>query len=817
MNSFNDPNPNYNPSAGKYDFGIFGDTALPREGTTAGGDSGGPLIVDQKYDRPVVAAVLSGGSRFFNAQQFHNYGSHSFYQPLHLYWDQIVANNPYVYAGNKAGDGDWEDAGRWVQLMDPNYMVGVNGKLVNSLPDTPAQGTAGGGAKFGKVCFLQNCNDLSAVSNPPTGDGTPVFVQGGPGSTDFVPDNVRANPKAGVKARYFDVTLSASGTTRLGSTVTIDKMTLAGQTKLEVKSGGALNVLGEYNQLEGWTNVDGLVQSGRDMLFATGMLSGSGTVKAPFVTVGGAIVAPGGGDKIGTLTVQGNMIMSSGSALFVDARRGGADKLAVEGLLSLSSPNDRGASVVFNKVTDAPAPRHGETFTIVSATGGIQGTFGQVFSFQGVLRPELTYGANNVTAMLRAGSLVKILDGGTATEIAFAGALDALRATSYNSLYNLYGSIDLMDGRTLAHTLRGLAPTGITSEAISLQDKQSKVMLGAVTDRLSMLGTRGTSGTMTIVGSAQPLAALDDRGISGGFANSGASYGIMPSTRTATSLPKGMSGFVSSGATSTGSTFGDNRRELAGQHSRHFGMGLEVELGERATLGTAFGYASGFASPGGEQARADSKISQAAVYGAYQFGGGVYFGALAAAEQSSSGIERQANWGDGSFALTGATRSRRYTAAAEAGVNLDAGNGLTLTPRASLGYASYELSGFRENGGEAALQFDDIELQRLQAKLGFKFAGSAALGAGWNLVPQLQADWVQSVTGVNDGMQVRFAAAPDVAFALPLAGGDTGWAEVRGGVKLSNGHVELGTGVESSLGRSGLKDDRAMADFTLRF
>jgi hypothetical protein len=190
---FRDPNPAYNPSLGKYDFGLYGSVAaLPREGTTAGGDSGGPLIVDQKYDRPVVAGVLSGGSRFFNAQAGHRYGTDSFFQPLHLYWDVIVANNPYVYAGNKGGNGNWEDNSHWVQLMDPSYMIDVNGKLVNGLPDTAAQGVAPGGAKFGQICFLTNCTTLAGTQA--AGDGTAVFVPGGPGSTNFVPNNITANP-----------------------------------------------------------------------------------------------------------------------------------------------------------------------------------------------------------------------------------------------------------------------------------------------------------------------------------------------------------------------------------------------------------------------------------------------------------------------------------------------------------------------------------------------------------------------------------------------------------------------------------------------
>jgi len=84
----------------------------PANGTTAGyifltpaSGAGlwGPLIVDQKFSKPVVAATLSGGSRFFNGQRFSTYGTSSFYQPLFLFWDEIVANNPYVYAGNLPG------------------------------------------------------------------------------------------------------------------------------------------------------------------------------------------------------------------------------------------------------------------------------------------------------------------------------------------------------------------------------------------------------------------------------------------------------------------------------------------------------------------------------------------------------------------------------------------------------------------------------------------------------------------------------------------------------------------------------------------
>jgi hypothetical protein len=57
-----------------FDINAHRDDALPNEGTTAGGDSGGPLILNAANntlsDEDLVIGVLSGGSRFFGPQPF---------------------------------------------------------------------------------------------------------------------------------------------------------------------------------------------------------------------------------------------------------------------------------------------------------------------------------------------------------------------------------------------------------------------------------------------------------------------------------------------------------------------------------------------------------------------------------------------------------------------------------------------------------------------------------------------------------------------------------------------------------------------------
>jgi fibronectin-binding autotransporter adhesin len=169
MMDFNDPKFG-TAQANVFDFDIFHDTATTREGITAPGDSGGPLIIDHQFTAPTIAGVLSGGDRFFNAQKGASYGTTSFYQPLYLYWDWIVANNPYKYVSAVAGDGNWTDAAHWQMDLDPAYMtIDSGGNLVNGLPSTPATGTANTAPGFGTVCYFDDCIDIkTGVHTNPT-------------------------------------------------------------------------------------------------------------------------------------------------------------------------------------------------------------------------------------------------------------------------------------------------------------------------------------------------------------------------------------------------------------------------------------------------------------------------------------------------------------------------------------------------------------------------------------------------------------------------------------------------------------------------
>lgn len=152
----------------------FPGDALPNEFTTAGGDSGGPLIADELYVNPLILGVLSGG---FQPGFFHTagqeYGSVSYYNPLFAYHQFISENNPYKYVSALEGDGNWSDPTHWVQTLDPNYFVyDEEGNIVNGLPggdelgfrDTPSTGDV----------FDTDPNDVTEDGfAPPPPDGDP--------------------------------------------------------------------------------------------------------------------------------------------------------------------------------------------------------------------------------------------------------------------------------------------------------------------------------------------------------------------------------------------------------------------------------------------------------------------------------------------------------------------------------------------------------------------------------------------------------------------------------------------------------------------
>jgi len=135
-----------------------------------------------------------------------------------------------------------------------------------------------------------------------------------------------------------------------------------------------------------------------------GTLAGSGTVGSTTVASGG-ILAP---TNVSTLTVAGNLTMNAGSTLGINAYADGTNSKVV----ATGSATINGGTVSVHSDSTGTWNTH-TAYTILSATGGVSGTFASVTDDLAFLTPTLTYGANSVTLNLARDSAVTYASKGT--------------------------------------------------------------------------------------------------------------------------------------------------------------------------------------------------------------------------------------------------------------------------------------------------------------------------------------------------------------------------------------------------------------------
>ena len=797
-----------------YDFDVFNGGALPNEGSTAGGDSGGPLIADEAFDTPVILGVLSGGSRYFGDQPSSSYGTSSFYQPLFMFWESIVANNSYAYVSARAGVSNWNNPRHWVQDMDPAYAIAVDGQLENALPGFAEPGVTGETPQFGEVCFLTDCTDLSAgsVALESTGPNS-VYVPGGPGTTGFVPDNVVGDPSRGIKARYYEVTLDAPGLTRLGGKITIDRLNIGGPAALQIRTGGDLFVWSDYTQTGGLLQLDGTLRSG-EAFISNGALIGSGTFDPTYLTVAQGLIAPGSVGRPGTLTVAGDVILSSATISVFDLLKRGGDALSIVGDADNPGIISLGGTAAFVMGTRGQTPRWGQSFQIVSADGGVQNTFDDVVTLgTGVLYPELTYNDLDVVAEIKARSFLSYLSNNGVRDhfaLAFGSAFDRLRASSYADLSGIYGAIDVMHVADLNATFAFNAASATGDLSVS-DERQGGYVRTLVGDRLSMLGQRNTAGRIRLSGTSEGYTSTGDLSPAAAsqlsFARNyhgGNLQGVV--------LPDHISGFMSVGY--------DRKNELGAGESRdqsgtwNMAMGLEMALDDSTVVGTAVGYSRGQRQMTAALASLDT--SQMAVYGSHQLGGGVYLGGQVNFAFTALDASSQMDSLAGGFAVDSSATS--YAADVELGYNHQLGD-LTLTPRTRIGYSSYGVDGFQSGGTQFAMGIDGVSRSGVDWRTGLKLAGETRLGfaSDWAVQPEIQADYVRRLSGNTTDIDLHFVEAAHVNLNLPVNLHDASYGEVRSGVNFTNGALTLGAAVEARVAQESYRDDRTVVNVSVSF
>lgn len=856
------------PTASPFDFNSFRDNALPLEGGTAPGDSGGPLILDRTFARQVVIGVLSGGfSRFFNGQPSQGYGSNSFYQPLYLYWDYIAANNPYRYVSAVAGDGNWTDPTHWVTNVDPNYqIIGPNGQLVTGIPTNPGGTTVDTSGAFGQVCFqnttVSDCLDVrtgvETITAGPIGTGDAALVNGRadallsdpqsqpgaavldggdavigaqadgpvralppatianglPGATNFVPNNVDPVRTTGALGRYFDVTLSANGTTTLNSAVTIDRLTIAGAgARLNIDAGGSLTSLISVTQTIGTLQVNGVLSTPGDYFLMVGGLNGTGTIFTPFFTNMLGVISPGASGNagsIGTLNFRGNVILSSGSTYLVDlGANGNSDRISV---LSNGGVNDGianvGGGLAFN--FGLGGVRAGNVYTIVQAQNGVTGTFAAPTAISAILTPTPTYSANQVQVSIAVGSY-RAIAGTSTVQQSFAQLLDQNRGNAA-ALDAVYGPLDLQNAATIRATLDALAPRTealVNGLATAVVDNNARFHR----DRLAQYDpSESRGGTIAVIGQPIQLAAASASSLQGGQPVQSDTSGARV---TKANLPDDIAVYLAGGYID-GSSAPGRQLNPPGARDTFNGFyiigGIEKDLGD-GIIGLSFGYTDVNGRVPGFAQTASGSLYQGTLYARSELGGGWSLDGQVNAGLFDSTTIRNIGFVGTNYRLV--ANKAAFALGGEIGVQRTFPVGfLNVAPRISVRSNFVEFGRVAESGGGPALVYNRADLSSVQGRAGINLTGTK----GSAFRPYLSGSYVREFDSQRPnvvGANFVGGSGPDGRFLL--AGIDRDWFEISGGISYTVGNVELSLAADTTIGRDDVQNQSYRGAIKLRF
>ncbi|MBX9797762.1 autotransporter domain-containing protein [Sphingomonas sp.] len=877
--------------ASPFDFNAWRDNARTTEGTTAGGDSGGPLILDRAFARQLVIGVLSGGyTRFFTAQPANGYGTASFYQPLYLYWDWIAANNPYRYVGAVAGDGNWNDPTRWVSLQDPNYFIlGANGQPINGVPNLTGEENTGTAGKFGQVCIQGGitgaignnvCRDVrtGGLVNTPGGIGTaadqpagaldnnmgsalisgpgaanqpadtiltggaaqlepqapavatpaPTIANGLPGATNFVPNNLAGNRTAGTLPRYFDVTLSNTGTITLDTAVTIDRFRLNGVgARLNIAAAGSLTTLNDATLQIGTLQVLGSLVSRNDLNLVTGGLNGTGTITAPFITNIAATISPGATGNpgsIGTLTFNGDLVLGVGSNLLIDLGANGvSDLVRVQPTAGPPAATGRaavGGLVIFNTTNDL---RANNLYTFLTAAGGVTGTFLNSAPFSAILSPQFIYNPTSVQVFVRAGLYQNVVNINSPVQLAFATLLDENRG---NNQVNqaIFSGLDLQNAATIRAQLDAMAPRAealLPNLGIAAIDNMSRFHRDRIVTREAQ-GAEG--GSIAVIG--QPLQLASAANGFGGLAGMGGGFGgaIQASSDAAATtvkrgaLPDDLNAFLAGGYITGSSRSARDAVNLGGRdtfNGFYFVGGIEKDLGADGFIGVSFGYSQLAGNTVDGLQRATVGLYEGTVYSKVNLGKGWSIDGQTALGLLNTTTLRNVNLVGNQQALR--TGDNSITLSSEVGGQKELLTGfLKLTPRVSVRSSYIDFSSVvpETGGGSAALVFNRPDMLSIQGRAGF----GVTTGTWKNLRPFATANFVYEFNNTRADL-VRANLLNSGTLPVVFRGGrvDRAWGEISGGITYVTGRWEFSVAADTTVARDDVRNQAYRGSVRFRF
>ena len=374
----------------------------------------------------------------------------------------ITNNSAVVFTGS----------GTYAGVMSGTGILGVNatGTLTLAGANTYSGGTlVSGGILQGTTTSLQgNITNNAAVSFNQAGAGTYAGIMSGSGGltvqgggTVILTGN---NSYSGGTTVSGGSTLQGNSTSLQGNILNNASVVfnqtgtgtyagvMSGSGGMTLQGGGFLNLTGA-NTYSGPTTVNASTLSVNGSIASAvtlvngGILSGNGLIGA--IVSNGGVVAPG--NSIGTLNINGNFTQNGGTYVVEANAAGQSDRVNVAGTATINGAN---VQVLAQPGTYA----RNTTYTILSANGGISGTYTGVSSNFAFLTPSLSYSANDVFLTLLMNQSAFTSGAQTGNQGAVGAVLDQASngATGdFNTVLNALAFLSSQQGPAALNTISG--------------------------------------------------------------------------------------------------------------------------------------------------------------------------------------------------------------------------------------------------------------------------------------------------------------------------------------------------------------------------
>ena len=804
---------------------FFDGDALPLESGTGPGDSGSPLVADQLADFPLAIGVLSGGFDFFGLDGA--YSDVSFYNPLFPFFEFITENTPYKYVSANAGDGNWSDPTHWTQDLDPGFFIqNEAGEIVNGIPEGNEPGIFETGPKIGLVLGQDVSGGNSDLTPGIAGLDLTLPESSallGPGSTGFVPQNTDGTPGVAFAnpAQYFEVHLTNEGRTTVDIDVEIDKLVVTNEfAQVFVPEAQSFSVVQDIEQFGGLVENDGTINTPFYFLVSGELGGDGGTINTNAVLNLAGLLNAGGSNGFGSMTINGDLLQTSGAGLWSDFSRG-RRRVITSDTYDVTGTALLGGTLIVS--TTDRRPRFGTEYTALTA-GTIDGTFDEtvLLSRSATLTAESRVEGNEVVVRITARRIRDILNRGGRMD-SLIDTVDTIRGSRFDQFVGLFDYIDAASIDTLGSTLASLTPLNVFNQTFTANSFSHR-FTGQIAQRtLSLRDGSRAAGGFTAAGNASYAIAGGAPAEIGKIGMFGTASGIYRNGGQLQQnvIGNGTAGFGAFGVNgfSTGEIGANAFEQAALTQAGEITIGADMRVSE----GFSFGFAvsnirNSQLELAGDQPQEDTSQS-VAIYMTYS-DGGLFADGYAGTADQRLGANRQSS---GEFVnaydnAIGQSDGDQVFGGVRLGYAFDVAKGFEVGPVASMDYLSNRIGGFEERGAGA---FGLSVAERTYTSLGAKVGAMASFDIATSETSAIRAfgsvAYARELADTEDLVTAHFFGAADTPFTISN-GIDPQWVSVNAGAEMQLGNnFSASVSVTSDMGRGVLSNDQAQAALNWRF